>query len=353
MSNYLTQTHLDFVIDVASNKFTNKELAGRHGISLRTVGRWKEKFKDDIADAFTTVMMMNRDAVNALSSYKPEDEDDTRDELLDAVEDFENLPPAQFDNFTFTLTRNSLTVDREDQDGDITTQHCDKKSQFYKKFIETLDQSDPDDEELQDILSELFDNLRPAEKISKITMGRINIDPNDSKITFLSNGVEYVINNSLCDKILEKCLNDSKPEALIKFLDNMMDNPSSHSVENLYDFLVHNDIEITDDGYFTAWKVVRGDYLDKHTATMDNSPGKIVSMPRNMVDDDPNVTCSSGLHACSKGYIRHFSSSNDRIVKVKINPKDVAAVPVDYNSEKLRCSEYLVLEDVTDSDIWK
>jgi hypothetical protein len=109
-----------------------------------------------------------------------------------------------------------------------------------------------------------------------------------------------------------------------------------------------NDIDITDDGHFIGWKVVRSTYMDCASNTFDNSPGKTVTMPRNQVDEDDQRTCSAGLHVCSKSYIGHFGSGSDRIVSVKVHPRDVVSIPVDYNDAKMRTCGYVVLEDVTD-----
>ena len=112
-------------------------------------------------------------------------------------------------------------------------------------------------------------------------------------------------------------------------------------------FLVANDIEITDDGHFIAWKVVTKDYKDCRTGRFDNSPGVVVKMERNQVDEDDERTCSAGLHVCSKSYISYFQGGSDRIVSVKVHPRDVVSIPVDYGDAKMRTCEYLVLEDVT------
>jgi hypothetical protein len=88
--------------------------------------------------------------------------------------------------------------------------------------------------------------------------------------------------------------------------------------------------------------------MDCASNTFDNSPGKTVTMPRNQVDEDDQRTCSAGLHVCSKSYIGHFGSGSDRIVSVKVHPRDVVSIPVDYNDAKMRTCGYVVLEDVTD-----
>ena len=91
-----------------------------------------------------------------------------------------------------------------------------------------------------------------------------------------------------------------------------------------------------------AYKAVRSDFKDIHSGTFDNSVGQTVSMPRNAVDDDKNRTCSAGLHFCSFEYLPHFAHANGHVVLVKINPRDVVAIPADYNDTKGRTCRYEV-----------
>ena len=123
-----------------------------------------------------------------------------------------------------------------------------------------------------------------------------------------------------------------------------MANPSYRAVNELYGFLEKNNLPITPDGHFLAYKRVRDDYKDVYSGTMDNSIGKIVEMERNLVNDDKNQTCSSGLHFCSEGYLNHFGG--DRTVIVKINPRDVVSIPTDYDNSKGRACRYEVIGEV-------
>lgn len=136
---------------------------------------------------------------------------------------------------------------------------------------------------------------------------------------------------------------------LVKLLDNLSLNPSYRAVNELYEFLEVGNLPITSDGCFVAYKKVRSDYKDIYSGKFDNSIGAKPTMPRNEVDEDSDRTCSSGLHACSYDYLKHFGSCPDnKVVAVKINPKDVVSIPKDYNNSKLRCCEYEVIADVTD-----
>ena len=133
-------------------------------------------------------------------------------------------------------------------------------------------------------------------------------------------------------------------EPMVAFMENLMANPSRQAVAELYGFLEKNNLPITPDGHFLAYKKVREDYLDCHSGTMDNSVGKIVEMERNEVDDNRNNTCSAGLHFCSHSYLAHFGGA--RTVIVKINPRDVVSIPSDYNDAKGRACRYEVIGEV-------
>jgi hypothetical protein len=135
-------------------------------------------------------------------------------------------------------------------------------------------------------------------------------------------------------------------EPLILFMENLMQNPSKRAVEELYTFLEKGKLPITPDGHFLAYKKVRPDFKDIHSGTMNNSPGQVVEMERNEVDDDQNRTCSAGLHFCSKDYLDHFGGSDSRTVILKINPADVVSIPADYNATKGRACRYEVLGEL-------
>lgn len=135
-------------------------------------------------------------------------------------------------------------------------------------------------------------------------------------------------------------------EPLVLFMENLMKNPSKRSVDELYGFLEKNNLPITPDGYFLAYKKVRSNFLDIHSGTMDNSPGTVVEMERNKVDDDKDKTCSTGLHFCGMSYLAHFGGGDARTVIVKIDPADVVSIPSDYNGAKGRACRYTVIGEL-------
>ena len=74
-------------------------------------------------------------------------------------------------------------------------------------------------------------------------------------------------------------------------------------------------------------------------------------MQRNKVDDNPNRTCSKGLHFCSMSYLPCYGTApGNRIVIVKVHPRDRVSVPVDYSHAKVRGCRYEVLSEYTGDD---
>lgn len=125
---------------------------------------------------------------------------------------------------------------------------------------------------------------------------------------------------------------------------NLRNNPSPRSRSELLDFLEKNEMPITEDGCFIAYKYVTKDLKDVRTGTFDNSPGAEPRMNREDVDDNPAVTCSHGLHVAA---FQYASEHGHTVVAVKVNPVDVVSIPYDYNGQKMRGCGYKVLEVIT------
>ena len=183
----------------------------------------------------------------------------------------------------------------------------------------------------------------------------------------------HEMHNALSRRMIQMVQEDFPIEPLVLFMENLQRNPSFRAVNELYGFLEKSSLPITPDGCFLAYKKVRDDYMDVHSGTVSNKPayvfideekaampltsGKkkevsvaiengvtVVSMLRNMVNDDKNQTCSEGLHFCSKEYLEHFGG--ERIVILKINPQDVVSIPTDYNNSKGRACRYEIIGEL-------
>ncbi len=128
--------------------------------------------------------------------------------------------------------------------------------------------------------------------------------------------------------------------SLVNFWEKLKLNPSFNSRQMLYKFLEHNGHPLTEDGNFIAYRGVSEDFKDKHTGKFDNSVGSVCELPRDQVDDNPNNTCSHGLHVACYDYAKDFGP---KLVEVEINPADVVAVPTDYNGTKMRVCKFKVV----------
>ncbi|ATI17504.1 rIIB protector from prophage-induced early lysis [Aeromonas phage AS-szw] len=159
---------------------------------------------------------------------------------------------------------------------------------------------------------------------------------------------DIVLDTSMTRRIIDMWASGEEFEYMVTFLKNLLQNPRRAAVYELFDFLTHSDIKITNDGHFLAYKRVTEDYKDIRTHTFDNSIGSKPRVEPFEVDDDRNNTCAAGLHAAARHYIPYYSScENDRVVMVKINPAHVVAIPTDYDNAKLRTWTYEVISDVT------
>lgn len=159
------------------------------------------------------------------------------------------------------------------------------------------------------------------------------------------------IHSVLTQKMIELLEEGYDVTPMIKFLQNLLQNPSLRAVTELYSFLEVGGLPLTEDGCFLAYKRVRSDYLDIHSGKFSNRVGQILEMPREEVDWDRTRTCSTGFHFCSFKYLPSFSSSpNDRVMILKINPRDVVSIPADYNNTKGRTSRYEVFAEYDSKD---
>lgn len=171
------------------------------------------------------------------------------------------------------------------------------------------------------------------------------------------NGIIQIDGESLPEALSRKliALVDSgrDTDRLERFWDNLSQNPTESAREDLYAFIEANDIALTSDGCFVAYKKVLDSWYDSWTGkTYLNKPGSVVTMPRQKVDHDRRNTCSAGLHVAAFEYAGNFSGQ--RLLEVKVNPRDVVAVPPDYSQQKMRVCQYQVIREVEEQheDHW-
>lgn len=227
----------------------------------------------------------------------------------------------------FIHTSSGITVVLDGKSHTVST-----KALNYKEVVDAVKKGD---------IKQLAKVIDVRKAIAVRTNGKVTVD---------GYGVFYngeAVHSALSSRIVEMLREGFNVTPFVKFMENLMTNPSKRAVDELYSFLEACDLPITADGHFLAYKRVRSDYKDIHSGTMDNSVGKVLTMARNKVDEDKNRTCSAGLHFCSKSYLPHFGAGyGSRVVVVKINPADVVAIPADYNNAKGRTCRYEVVDEL-------
>lgn len=162
------------------------------------------------------------------------------------------------------------------------------------------------------------------------------------------------VHNTLTNRILWMIEEGFGVEPFMLFLENLMQNPSRRAVQELYTWMEHQDVPITEDGCWVGYKYLqtssdqnrkKGEpsnvkiLVDVHSGTVRQWMGKVVEMPRNEVDENWGVACSEGLHVGSSRY----NFGGDTRVLVKVNPRDVVAVP-GTETEKCRVCKYEIVK---------
>lgn len=307
---------------LASEGESKEGFARKNGISARSLGRWLDKYVSDITEeGFTSYVRKTETDYNMQSCGAVVDPS--------AVDKYKVLTKHLEPEITYVGTASSITLYRG---SDSVTVSC--LNSKYQDVVEDI---------LTGNLEEAWEEANYKEVIEKWSEGGIDIDCG------LVTVKGFVVNNCMTDKLLGMMEEDpDQAKVFARFVENLMEVGDQRIVDELYEFLKHNDIKLNEDGSFTGYKAVRQNYKDKFTGKIDNSPGSVVRMPRSLVNDNKDETCSSGLHVGSLDYAsKTFYSYGDRVVSVKVWPCNVVSVPVDYNGQKLRACEYEVLEDIT------
>jgi hypothetical protein len=227
-------------------------------------------------------------------------------------------------SYPFIIQGNNVTVVIGNKPHTISKTHI-----TYQKVLDAIKAGDWDT---------VKDVIEPKKVVLNYGQGNVSVQGE----TLYWKG--EVLNSGLASRMIAMLQEGFPIEPMVNFMENLYKNPSKRSVTELYGFLEKNNLPITPDGYFLAYKKVRADYTDVHSGKFDNSVGQVVEMERNAVDDDKDRTCSTGLHFCAQSYLDHFGGQ--RVVIVKVNPADVVSIPSDYNDAKGRACRYEVIGEV-------
>ena len=236
-------------------------------------------------------------------------------------------------NFNYLITTNSVTVSYKGQHYMVTKTSEPLRYEQLKTAIKNVDES------------AFLDALIPKVKVIKYSTEYFEMD--DDGNVYMKDEPNRPIAKVIAKKLVEFAKSDLPIEPIVYFWKKLRKNPSKNSQEMLYSFLEVNHHPITSEGNFIAYKKVdrAGNKLvDNYTKKIDNTPGKIVEMPRKDVVEDKNITCTKGLHVAAWDYAKTYSGNV--LIEVMVDPTDVVSVPTDYNSQKMRVCRYKVVCEI-------
>lgn len=240
----------------------------------------------------------------------------------------------------YTLNECSITFFINGKQSTLASDHPN-----FDEIVIAVMKGDPDGN-----LRQLID---PTDTISEVTFGRVTIK--SGEYVYCD---DQLVPDYLANRILMHISKDFPVEPLIKFAEKLMENPNADVRNDLYTWLERGNMPIYPDGDFVAYKLVKHDFTPFHPGDygQDQSPGQEVTMPRELCNENRYDTCSTGLHFCSYEYLPTFnswhggrlrdSSTSNKVILLKINPRDVVAIPTDYNLSKGRCCRFLSIQEI-------
>lgn len=263
---------------------------------------------------------------------------------------WENASPK---NFVYTPAENAVTYDV-----DTLEPNDDPMVVIFGSMIQIITREDTytvESEDNEALYKEVFARagakdfdgaiqlIKDAEKES--SEGYEVLDEENHLVMFDGELFYYGVHltSTIAKRIEKDAAKGTLDDRYIKFLVRLLRNPSARSVEMLYDFMQANDIDILPDGRIKCFRGVTqlpdGSCVDYHSGKVPQYEGCFISMPRNFVEDNPEVACSYGLHCASAEYAKDYGV----LTEVAVDPADVVSVPYDYNFAKCRCCRFEIL----------
>lgn len=242
-------------------------------------------------------------------------------------------------------TDNSLTVVVREDNGKIQAHSTTKANPRWNDIIDALRSNDA-------VL--LVDLMSVKTLVERFTDA--NVDIKDGNVFFKGRPLHGLD----VDRLLEYIRDNVPYQRLLRFLNLKQANPSYRSINELYKFLEHREMTLTEKGTIIGYKGVREDYYSimGNTATVMvsgttdsgghilNKVGETVRCDRSCVCDDYRQGCSPGLHIGSLAYAKGWGP---RVMVVEFDPADVVSVPDDCECQKLRACAYKVIGEYSGS----
>ena len=316
------------ILDLLHGGNSVSQTARTVGVSARTVGRVRDSNIGYQPVAKTTGPVLKSYGTQTTA---PKDADPSEKPVINQPVSTDEEPTRLDEEYDYLVTKSAITIIRSSDAASFVVNCNNAIFPTVRKMVLV------DGDYVGAI--ELIDK---KELLRKYTIGLLDIDNGELKYA----GTR--IDTRLAARIVDDIENGNESyKNLANFMDRAMNNISSKSVDELWDFITHTDISINEDGFIVGWKKVRSvsgradaNYVDSYTSKIPNDLGSVVYMPRALVDDNRQETCSQGLHVGSWSYVPKFSG--DTILRVIIDPADVVSVPKDYNGAKMRVGKYYI-----------
>ena len=204
----------------------------------------------------------------------------------------------------------------------------------FVQVVKELKQKSPDIAKIQKLMSK-------AEALKAFCQQKVI--HKDGKFFYRGEELKTV----LVQRIQEFMRLDLPWKPMFRFLENLMANPSATSRNCLFTFLENENLPLTPDGCFLAYKGAQANFWSKYTGrhTMLSgqqsaegrlyyAKGEKLRIPWDEVVADPQVDCARGMHIGSFNYAKGWAGPDGALVLAKINPKDVVSVTT-------RCKEVM------------
>lgn len=215
----------------------------------------------------------------------------------------------------------------------------------YAAIKEILDTDRTREDEVRTLIDSLEQNLnnRMVELTERISVanGHLVVDGD-------------IVNNALSDHIMHMLDNgDDDYLRVVKFYENLLQNPSEQSRDQLFDWLTAVGMfSLDENGCVLGYKGVTHNNTSRQSGRayvqgelvrgrIPYEVGTVVTMPRSEVEDDPTVACAPGLHV---GTFEYAQGWGDKVKLVVFNPRDAVSVP-SRETAKLRVCRLGVLDD--------
>lgn len=256
-------------------------------------------------------------------------------------------------------------IREEDGEENITilykgrTYQAHKSHQLWDRILEGAMKDDPAVTDLFDLGLTIGEYLTLGDRVT-YQHGQLFLDGDE-------------VHDGLAKLVVQMLQAGEEVGPFVAVIENIAQNPSKHTREQLGNYIERNGVTTTQDGLLVLYKYVNRAGTQDPKASSDpwkNKPyqsghagpavvnglawesgyvrqdiGDVVTMPRSKVLDDPSLGCASGLHVGAWAYVSQYGQIK---LEVHVHPRDVVSVPRDSFERKMRVCRYVIIGERTE-----